>query len=121
MLSEIYQVAPFQRLDSGQGNGTRIAVCAIHDKFVVKMRRFCEPGGTDIADHLTLLDPFAVFDLAIGEMQVLGNDTVGMLYKHVMAVVLVICRLDDPAVTGCIDRCALGGTIVNAVMRLDAL
>ena len=77
-----------------------------------------QTGCTDITYDLALFDPLALLDGTIGEMQILGNDAVGVLDKHVVAVVLAVGRANNLTIACCKHRCALGCFVIDTVMAL---
>ena len=58
----------------------------IDDKFVVQVRPGGQPGGTDVTDRLALLHLLPFFHRPLGEMQVLGFNTVSVFDKHVVPI-----------------------------------
>ena len=81
----------------------------------------CQSGCADVANDLPLLDPLALFDRSLGEMQVLGDYAVSVLDKHVVAVVFVVGRADDLAITCCKYWGAPGRLVVDTVVGFDPL
>ena len=81
-------------------DGSGIAVYAVQNELVVQVRAGGEAGGADGADGLALFYFLAFFDRALGEVQVLGDNAVGVFDEYVVAIGAGIGGLDHGAVAG---------------------
>ena len=88
----------------------------IKQKLVVQMWRLRQARRTHETNDLTLFNSLTFFHGSVGEMQVLGDDAVGVLDKYVVTIEFAVSGLNDLAITRGKYRCALGCPVVNTIV-----
>ncbi|MOA19849.1 hypothetical protein D3C78_1402560 [compost metagenome] len=94
---------------------------AVDLELVVQVRAGGEAGHADVADDLPLLDAGAGAD-ALGEaaqVAVDGAVALAMLDDHGVAIATLAACLDDPAITGGLDRRAGRRGVIDALVCTD--
>src|SRR5690606_34421820 len=98
-----------------------IDVPSTYLKLIMEVRPGGQTSHADIADDLALGNVTAGSDAIGVTTHVRIQRLVGltMLYDHRIAISTFTSDMDHAAVTGCLDRCACGGSIVHAIMCAD--
>ena len=88
----------------------------VDQKLIVQVGPRCGSGGAHGANDLPLLYFFTFFDFEPVQVKVVGHELFAVLDKNIVTVRAGITRFYHAAVTGGVDRCAPGRSVVGAAM-----